>query len=145
MNYRQITVLAILSFFYTTSAFADDATCLAGAKEDGSFFSGRTYTAEDEFPAVSQSDTFKRLDIFLLKDGWRINQADRDIGTISASQDVAGSNGKQTNLNVIVEPLGANGSKATATFQIGFGQIVVGANVLKGLCGMLSGTGKPGK
>jgi len=47
-------------------------------------------------------------------------------------------------LSVIVEPLGANGSKATATFQIGFGQVVVGVNVLKGLCGMLSGSGKPG-
>jgi len=104
-----------------TAASADEATCLAGATDEGSFFSSRTYTAEDEFPDGSPSDTFKRLDIFVLKDGWRINQADREVGTISASQDVAGSNGKQSNLSIIVEPIAPHGSEATATFQIGFG------------------------
>ncbi|MEI9993845.1 MAG: hypothetical protein WDM91_04565 [Rhizomicrobium sp.] len=117
---------------------------MAGATEKGSFFSSRTYSAEDEFPDTPPLDTFKRLNIYVLKDGWRINQADRELGTISASQDVAGSEGKQTSLNIIVEPLGVHGSKASATFQIGFGQAVIGVDVLKGMCGMLSGTGKPG-
>jgi hypothetical protein len=144
---NRILAGASVSFIllFAFSASADEAQCRANATDEGSFFSSRTYTAQDEFPDATPLETFKRLDIFVLRDGWRVNQADKDIGTISASKDVAGSEGKQTNLSIVVESLGAKGSKATVTFQIGFGQVVVGSDVAESLCGMLSGSAKPGQ
>ncbi len=133
---KKLLLGAAVVWIGASPVLADQAQCLASATNEGSFFSERTYTASDEYPSVTTQDAFKRIYVSVLKDGWRINQSDKDLGIISASQDVAGSNGKQTNLNFIVESLGAHGSKASVTFKIGFGQVAMG-DTPKTLCGYL--------
>ncbi len=66
---------------------------------------------------------FKRIYTFIVKDGWKINQADKEMGVISASEDVNMSAGKTAPLNVIVEESGKHGAKVTVTLSTGFGQV----------------------
>jgi hypothetical protein len=145
MRKQEVAGLGMILLLAAGFSRADESSCLAGATTQGSFLSGRTVTARDEYPGVAVLDTFKRLNAFVLKDGWRINFADKELGTISASQDVTGSNGKQLNLNIIIESMGDAGSKATAAVKLGPGQVVVGPTLTKGLCGMLSGSSTPGR
>jgi hypothetical protein len=118
-----------------SQARADATECNANFTTSGSFFSGKTYRTWAVLPSVTPLDAFKRVYTHVVKEGYRINQADRELGMISASQDVSGGEGKSVPLNVIVEAGEGTGSKITVTFSLSGG--LISSHVQETLCAVI--------
>jgi len=89
-----IAIGALTGSLITTPATAADTTaCATNFTEKGNFFSGKKFDTWQEFPAVATADAFKRVYAAVLKEGWTIGVADKELGAISASQEVSFSEG----------------------------------------------------
>lgn len=114
MNCRVWMLLGM--FFLSTAALADSSQCGGNFTVEGSFFSGKTYKTWADFPGTKPDDAFKKVYAYTVKDGWKVSQADKELGVISASQDVSYGNGKTAPLNLVIEPI-ANGTKVSMTYS----------------------------
>jgi hypothetical protein len=121
-NLYVIVLAALLSASMSSAVLADSAACGATQSDSGSFFSGRTYNASEDFPNISQDVAFKRIYSFLVKEGWNIGHSDKEMGAISASEGVQAFDAKTVPLNVLVETT-PTGSKVSLIFRIGMGQV----------------------
>lgn len=130
-----LTLAALASI--SIAAHADEATCVANFKTSGSFFSGKQYQTWLTLGNVSKPDAFTKIYASLVKDGWKIGQTDKEVGVITASQEVSYGEGKSAPLNILIETEGTQ-SKATATFTTSGGVAAKAASVQKSLCGYLT-------
>ncbi len=80
------------------------------------FSAARLIRHGQTFPNVKPNSAFKKVYAQTVKDGWKISQADKDMGVISASQIVSYGNGKTAPLNIVVEKNGI-GSKVSITYS----------------------------
>ena len=135
-KYFPLIALAALGSTSAT-AHADEATCIANFKTSGSFFSGKQYQTWLTLGSVTKSDAFTKIYGSLVKDGWKIGQTDKEVGVISASQEVSYGEGKSAPLNILIETEGTQ-TKATATFTTSGGVAAKAASVQKSLCGYLT-------
>lgn len=113
MKRNLVTLLCISTL--SGPVFADAAQCTENFSVEGSFFTGKLYKTWADFPAAKTDQAFKKLYAFTVKGGWKVSQADKDLGVISAAQDVSFGNGKTAPLNIIVEKNG-NGVKVSMTY-----------------------------
>ena len=137
-------VLIVAATSLTVVAQADDLTaiCASHFTQTGSLFSGKKSSTWLDLAGVSKSDAYSRLLISLNKDGWAVQQQDKDAGIINATQQVSFGNGAKAPLNVIVESADA-GSKATITFSTAAGQAASKDTMQTKMCGYLvAATGK---
>ncbi len=114
--------------------------CLANYSKEGSFFKGRTFKSWAEYPAVSSKDAFTRVYRKIVSEGFKINTADKEVGIISAQQNVTGS-AKTVPLNAVVEGKG-KGSRIELTFTTEGGLAVGEETVQKGMCDILNAAAK---
>jgi len=99
-------------------AVEDQGGCASGFTVSGGFFSGKQYKTSSSLPGVSGQLAFKRAYASLIKKGYQIVESDKDVGVISASQQVIStSGGKVAPLNILVEPDANAGSKVNFTFS----------------------------
>jgi hypothetical protein len=115
---------------------ADEAACQAHFTSEGSFFTGKKYSTWLEFPAVTKSDAYSRIYTTVAKDGWNIVNSDKDAGVLSAAQSVSFGKGSQAPMLIVVET-SKDGSKATATFRTGGGQMSKEETIRTKLCSYL--------
>lgn len=108
-----IAVFGLLHF----SSLANSAECDSNFTKSGSFFSGQTYKTWAHFKNVNPSKAFKNAYLYTMKDGWQIVSSDKELGVISAAQDVSFGKGKTVPLNITVEEFGNSGSKVSMTYS----------------------------
>lgn len=114
--------------------------CKTNFTAKGNFFSGKKFDTWQQFPAVAPPEAFKRLLAVVVKEGWKIAAADKDLGTISATQEVSFSDGgKQVPMNILVESLAPSGSKVSITFSLTGGLMGGTGTVQKGFCKLMAG------
>ena len=119
---RVVTLLLVLAPLLSTVATSHAADtqeeCVVNFSESGSFFSGKQYKTSASLPGVKTGIAFKRAYASIAKSGYQITQADKEIGVISAAQQVSYSQGGKTApLNVVIQPeLGSN-SKVAFSFS----------------------------
>jgi hypothetical protein len=94
--------------------------CEANFTKEGSFFKGRTFKTWADVEGVSSTDAYRKVYQQIAKDGWKISSSDKELGIISAGQDVSYGNGKTAPLNVVVEESGSN-SKISISYSISGG------------------------
>jgi len=116
-------ILFIAAFVFSSSALGASNACEANFVEDGGFFSGKTFKTWGEFPQVGTAKAYKKVYLFTVKNGYKIVQADKEMGIISASQDVSYGEGKTAPLNIVVEESGKAGSKVSMTFSTSGGVV----------------------
>lgn len=115
------------------------AECDANFTNEGSFFKGHSMQTNATFKGTQQ-DVFKAVYAQVVKEGWTVTQADKELGSISANQNVSYGNGKTAPLNVMVEAAGA-GSKVSMVFKTSGGVTAPEDAVRKGFCTLLSTAG----
>ena len=115
------------------AACAEEPACVTNLTSKGNVFSGKQITTWQSFTGIKKANAYQRIYTALVKDGWRIGNADKDIGTISATQDISFSNGKTIPLNVLIEEVG-DGIKVTETVSMQGGLIGGAKSVQKGFC-----------
>ncbi len=91
--------------------------CEINFTEEGSFIKGKTYKTWALFDNVQPTDAYKKVYLYTVKDGWKITESDKELGVISASQDVSYGQGKTVPLNIVVEEAGSAGSKVSITYS----------------------------
>ena len=137
-------VLFVAATFLAVVAQADDLTaiCAGHFTQTGSFFSGKKASTWLDLAGVSKADAYSRLLVALNKDGWAVQQQDKDAGIINATQQVSFGNGAKAPLNVVIESADA-GSRATITFSTAAGQAASKDTMQTKMCGYLvAATGK---
>lgn len=107
--------------FLSLQVFADAEQCKTNFTKEGSFFSGTTFKTWAEVEGVESAVAFKKVYLQTVKDGWKITSSDKEMGIISAAQDVSYGNGKTAPLNIIVEKSATNGSKISITYSLSGG------------------------
>ncbi len=118
----------ILLFFMTSCATApptklqtdDKRACAQNFTYEGSFLVGRTFKTHQFVSKVSNDDAVARAAKFLAKDGYSITNVDKELGIISASQDVTYGDGKTVPLNVIIDSADA-GVNVSISFAVSGG------------------------
>lgn len=131
-----IAIVALTSSLITTSATAADTTaCVTNFIAKGNMFTGKKFDTWQEFPTVATADAFKRVYAAVVKEGWTIVAADKELGAISASQEVSFSEGgKSVPMNILVEAAPAGGSKVSMTFALTGGVMGGTKTVQEGFC-----------
>jgi hypothetical protein len=135
--FRYIFLISNLALI-TSGAYAGVEQCERNFSKDGGFFKGTTYKTSAIFKNVKPSTAYKRVYLYTAKDGWTITESDKDLGIISASQDVSFSKGKQVPLNIIIEDNGATGSKVSLTYSTSGGVSSPTEAVKKHFCSTLA-------
>lgn len=108
------SALFLFSAFCSTQVVA--APCDDNFSTSGSIFTGKTYKTWADLPNTKFESAFKGAYVYTVKDGWKILQSDKDMGTISAAQAASFAKGKTVPLNIVVERSDA-GSKVSMTFS----------------------------
>ena len=131
-------VLLVACGFLSLHVFAADEQCRTNFTKEGSFFSGTTFKTWAEVEGVEPADAFKKVYLQTVKDGWKITSSDKEIGIISAAQDVSYGNGKSAPLNIIVEKSSTNGSKIFITYSLSGGVKSPEKAVIESFCKTIS-------
>ncbi len=133
------TMLIVLAMLVPSVSMAGQP-CRDHYTQEGSFIKGRTFKSWQEYPALPPAQAFKKAYQKVLGDGFKIITADKEMGAISAQQNVTGSD-KTVPLNVLVEEQG-KGSKVSLTFATSGGLAVGQEAVQGGMCDILEAIAK---
>lgn len=131
---------ALVCAAFATPAFALEGQCIDNYSKEGSFFSGRTFKSWGAFASVKPDAAFKKVYAQVVGDGFKISQADKEMGVIAAQQDVSGSS-KTIPVNVLVAEEGA-GTKVSVTVTTSGGLSVGEEGLQKGLCDIINAAEK---
>jgi hypothetical protein len=123
-----LLILSILAM----PAFAADQ-CETNFTTEGSFFKGKTFKTWAIVEGVSKENAFKEAYLHIAKDGWKISNSDKEIGSITASQDVSYGAGKTAPLNVIIEEA-PSGAKISITYALSGGVASPEKAVMESFC-----------
>ncbi len=95
----------------------DDARqCAQNFTYNGSFLAGRTYNSHAYIKGVSKNTAMQRAARYTINKGFSINNTDKDLGIISASQTVSFGKGKTAPLNIGIESK-KNGVDVSMTYS----------------------------
>ncbi len=114
-------ILPIFAFIISPTVLADNNQCENNFTEEGGFFSGKTFKTSAEFSGVKKDKAYKNVYLYTVKNGYKIIESDKEMGIISASQNVSYGKGKTAPLNIIVEELGKSDSKVSITYAVSGG------------------------
>lgn len=90
--------------------------CKDNFSVEGSFFKGKTYTTEATISGVNVNRAYKKIYQLTVKEGWKILNADKEMGIISAAQDVSYGQGKTAPLNIVIEDLDKQSVQVSMTY-----------------------------
>lgn len=119
-------------------AFADD--CGGQFSDSGAFLLGKTFKLKVEI-ANGPTPAFNGAYRAVIKEGWKVEQADREIGVINAVHGESALKGKRMPLSVTIEPL-ARGSELTLQFSTPPGLGSAESDVRDGFCRIVAGAAK---
>lgn len=113
---KHVTLVLLALSAFTTQASAADAVqkpCEANYKQEGSFFAGRRFSTFDVLSGVEADAAFKRVYAEMVKSGFKVTNADKEMGMLTSEYVTTHNNASITlPLNVIIEAEGA-GIKVT--------------------------------
>ncbi len=105
----------------------------------GSFFTGKQFTSHAPVPGINPDTAYRRAYTEIVKKGWQIVSADKDIRMISANQQVNFSRGGQTvPLNILIKDDGKRGSIVSFTFSHAAGLVTSEDRMRDGFCQLVT-------
>lgn len=135
INMKKLFVgIALLT---VASAASAKPQCEANFTVDGGFFKGKTFKTWAEVDGVNSTDAYSKIYKHIVKDGWKIISSDKDIGVITAGQDVSYGEGNTAPLNVMVEEAGEK-VKVSLSYAISGGVSAGKGAVVKSFCQTIS-------
>jgi len=138
MKTCRLMLMCVLAIALSSQLLFAEEQCRENFAVEGSFFSGKTYKTWSIFENILVSKAYKQVYRYTVKDGWHITSADKNLGVISASQEVSYGQGKTVPLNIVVEQLGKTGSKVSITYTTSGGVSSPDDAVQKHFCATLA-------
>ena len=114
------------------------SVCENNFSVSGSFFSGKQYTSYQDFTGLSESRAFKNVAQYLATKSWTIVNTDADLGIITATQGVVGSEKtKDLPLNILVKELSPDSVRVQASLSLSPGLMTSEDGQKKELCAVI--------
>jgi hypothetical protein len=121
---------------------SDAEGCQSHFTTEGNFLTGKKISTWVLLSGATKADVYSRVYSRVANDGWRILNADKDAGIISAAQGVSYGGGSQVPMTIVVEAAG-KGSRVTVTFRTGGAQMVKEETIRAKLCSYLASAVSP--
>lgn len=131
--------LLLATTVFGVSSWAHTPSCNLDVVTTGNFLSGHLYKATQDFPSISTADAFKRAYANTVNGGFKISSADKEVGSISATQEVVMGNGKTSTYNILVEDMPGGGSRVSVSMTAGTGMLASKGALQKQFCGLFAG------
>lgn len=136
---KKMSVLAFVIAGFALNAQAAD--CESNLKVEGNFFKGKVYKTNGAVAGVDSAAAFKNVHAYLVKDGWKIQNADKELGSITAGQEVSYGEGKSAPLNVFVEAV-ADKVDVSISFATSGGTAASKKTIVSQFCSIIEAAGK---
>lgn len=140
-TYRCAALLAGV-FCYGVSALAYAASCEEDLSISGNLFTGKMYKIATILSGTSSDAAYRGAYRFVVKEGWKIQQSDKDAGVIAAVNNEYFNKGKTLPLNVVVEPA-TDGAKISLTYATPAGLSSPDEAVRDHLCKLIAAASEP--
>jgi hypothetical protein len=134
MKYKILSIAFISAI--AASAFADEQ-CVTNFTSSGSFFKGKTFKTWADIDGVDSAEAYKKIYAHVVKDGWKINSSDKEMGVISAGTEVSYGNGKSAPFSIAVEKAGELKTKVSLAFSTSGGVSAAEKDIIKSFCGTI--------
>lgn len=95
-------LLGLLCYGISSSTLA--SSCHDSLAVSGGLISGKSYKVATLLPGVSPHDVYNGAYRFVVKEGWHVQQGDREAGVIAAVNSEYFNRGKTLPLNIVIEP-----------------------------------------
>lgn len=134
--------ISMLALVIAGAAFnAQAAECESNLKVSGNFLKGKVYQTNGTVEGVDRASAFKNVHALLVKDGWKIQNADKELGSITAGQEVSYGAGKSAPLNVLVEEA-ADKINIAVSFSTSGGTMASKKTIVSQFCAIIEEAGK---
>lgn len=132
MNIFKLSLFVFVGAFSVQTFAAEQ--CETNFSSAGSFFKGKVFKTWADVPGVDSVNAYKKVYLQVVKDGWKINSSDKELGIISAGQEVSYGAGKSAPLSITVEKIGEGNSKISIAYSISGGISAAEKDVIKSFC-----------
>lgn len=136
---KGLRLIAVLIAGISINSFAAD--CESNLKVEGNFLKGKVYKTNGAVEGVDTTAAFANVYKYLVKDGWKIQASDKEIGSITAGQEVSYGEGKSAPLNVLVEKADA-AVNVSISFATSGGTMASKDTITKQFCAIIAEAGK---
>jgi protein-disulfide isomerase-like protein with CxxC motif len=123
---RQTSAVAIVVALFThgcamersLTKASDNRPCVANYSTEGGFWTGKQFKTYEDFPAVEKTAAFDKVVASIASSGWQVENSNKDLGIISASNTVSYGEGKTVPLNAVITNLTLSGGLATSADSV---------------------------
>ena len=117
----------------------DNRPCVTNYSTVGELWTGKQFKTFEDFPKVSTAIAFEKVAAAVASHGYQIRSINKDLGIISASQDVSfSSGGKTIPLNAVVKSSTGGGARVELLFSFSAGLATSADAVQDALCEILA-------
>jgi hypothetical protein len=137
LRHSFLAAIVLPLLFAPAAAHAQsDRQCMTNYQVQGSFVTPRTFRTHGTFE-VDPDTAFQRVYANVMKQGFAIDQVDKDARILVALNEVGGSH-RRVPLNVVVEGNGQGGSEVSIAFTVDAGMAVGKDSMQAGFCEILN-------
>jgi hypothetical protein len=119
---RQIPAIAIVLTLFThgcamertVTKTSDTRPCVANYSTEGNLWVGKQFKTYEDFPKLEKNAAFDKLVGSIASSGWQMENSNKDLGIISASNTVSYGEGKTVPLNAVITNLNPRGNTSGA-------------------------------
>jgi protein-disulfide isomerase-like protein with CxxC motif len=123
----------------TVTSKDDNRPCVTNYKTEGDFLSGKQFMTFQDFPRVSAAAAFDSVGAAIASSGLQITSTNKDLGIISAVQQVSySSGGKTVPLNAVVRSNTGGGVRVELRFSMSGGLVTSADAVQEKFCTLLA-------
>jgi len=138
-TFSLLLMASVLSVASTAWASDAEGDCAKNFAVSGSFFAGKQYKTSASLPGVRTDLAFKKAYAYVVKAGYQVTHSDKEVGVISAAQQVSYSGGGKTApLNVLIESDANSGTKIALSFLTAGGLSASEDAVRNEFCGIVN-------
>ena len=122
----------------TVRSTLDTRPCVANYSTEGGFWTGKQFKTHEDFPALEKNAAFDKLVASIASSGWQVENSNKDLGIISASNTVSYGQGKTVPLNAVITNLKPRGIRVELVFTLSGGLATSADSVQEEFCKYLA-------
>ena len=122
----------------TVSKTADSRACVVNYSTEGDFWTGKQFKTYEDFPKASKASAIDGLVATIASSGYQITSSNKELGIISANQNVSYGQGKTVPLNAVVKENPSGGVRIDLVLSLSGGLTTSADSVQSEFCKFLA-------
>lgn len=122
----------------TVTRTSDNRPCVTNYSTEGGFWTGKQFKTYEDFPTLEKDAAFDKLVASIASSGWQVENSNKDLSIISASNTVSYGQGKTVPLNAVITNLKPRGIRVALVFTLSGGLATSADSVQEEFCKYLA-------